>query len=204
MTASRAAGAPGRHLMKRAVTFLLLLPLSASADWRLVEAAKERTQHSVVYDGAYRVIAYPGGDVPTNIGVCTDLVVRSYRKLNVDLQKLVHEDMAENFSSYPQLWGLDKPDRNIDHRRVPNLERFFEREGQSLPASKEAESYRPGDLVTWRLRGTLPHIGIVSDRLVPNTTRHYIIHNIGQGPKEEDVLLKYQMYGHYRYPIGSK
>lgn len=187
-------------LMKHLLLLMLLPPLSAQADWKLVDAARERTRHSVVYDSSYRAIEYPGGDVPNNIGVCTDLVIRSLRALEVDLQKLVHEDMSQDFSAYPQSWGLNKPDRNIDHRRVPNLERFFERKGQSLGASEDPAVFKPGDLVTWRLGGRIPHIGIVSDRVVPSTRRYYVIHNIGQGPKEEDALFRYPLYGHYRYP----
>ena len=189
-----------RHLIKHLIAFTLLLPCGANADWSLVEAARERTRHTVTYDGSYRSISYPGGDVPGNVGVCTDLVIRALRAVDVDLQKLVHEDMAESFSVYPQQWGLDGPDRNIDHRRVPNLERFFERKGSSLIVSDDPTTYRPGDLVTWRLGGTVPHIGVVSDRIVPDTQRPYIIHNIGQGPREEDVLFSYPIHGHYRYP----
>ncbi|MEM1411438.1 MAG: DUF1287 domain-containing protein [Pseudomonadota bacterium] len=175
------------------------MPLTGHADWTLVEAARERTQHQVRYDASYRAIDYPGGDVPQNIGVCTDLVVRAYRALEIDLQQRVHEDMTAHFERYPQSWGLTRPDRNIDHRRVPNLERFFERHGQSLAPSSQPQDYQPGDLVTWRLQSALPHIGIVSDQLVPGTERHQIIHNIGQGPREEDVLFAYPIHGHYRY-----
>lgn len=176
-----------------------LLVGSASANMPLVQAALERTEVAVTYDGAYVALAYPNGDVPDNTGVCTDLVIRSFRALGVDLQRLVHEDMAATFSAYPKLWGLSRPDRNIDHRRVPNLEAFFERHGQVLPLSTDPTQYKPGDLVTWRLAGNLPHIGIVSNQLVPGTRRPMIIHNIGRGPKHEDVLFNYTLNGHYRY-----
>ena len=166
---------------------------------RLVAAAKERTTHAVTYDGSYRAIAYPMGDVPDGVGVCTDVVIRSYRKVGVDLQQRVHEDMRAHFSAYPKNWGLTRPDANIDHRRVPNLQIFFEREGKSLPVSRDAKDYQAGDLVTWMLPGNLPHIGIVSDNTVRSTAWPKILHNIGQGPKEEDVLFAYPITGHYRF-----
>ncbi len=153
----------------------------------------------MTYDGSYRAIAYPMGDVPDNIGVCTDVVVRSYRKVGIDLQQRVHEDMKENFSLYPKIWGLTRPDANIDHRRVPNLQTFFERKGTSLPVSRDVKNYKAGDLVTWMLPGNLPHIGIVSDRKVRGTARPMILHNIGRGPKEDDILFQYPITGHYRY-----
>ncbi|PKM43687.1 MAG: DUF1287 domain-containing protein [Gammaproteobacteria bacterium HGW-Gammaproteobacteria-1] len=165
----------------------------------LVDAARERTARPEIYDGSYRTIAYPMGDVPDDRGVCTDVVIRAYRKVKIDLQVLVHEDMRENFSAYPKLWGLSKPDRNIDHRRVPNLQTYFQRAGASLPISRLPTDYKPGNLVTWMLPGNLPHIGIVSDRIVPGTSRPTIIHNIGSGTTEEDVLFTYPITGHYRY-----
>ncbi len=139
------------------------------------------------------------GDVPKNIGVCTDVVIRSYRAVGIDLQKLVHEDMRRDFSAYPPNWGLRKPDSNIDHRRVPNLQTFFTRHGNTLPISEEALDYKLGDLVTWMLPGNLPHIGIVTDKLVQGTNRSLIVHNIGQGPRLEDALFQYELTGHYRY-----
>ncbi len=165
---------------------------------RLVKAAIERTQHSVRYDPAYVRIPYPGGDVPADTGVCTDEVIRSYRALGIDLQKEVHEDMVRNYSAYPHNWILGKPDSNIDHRRVPNLMIFFGRKGESLPTSTRAQDYSPGDLVTYDLGGNVPHIGIVVER--KGTTGHYMIeHNIGQGPRIEDVLFNWKITGHYRY-----
>ena len=167
---------------------------------RLVEAAVERTSHQVRYDPTYFQISYPGGDVPAEVGVCTDEVIRSYRAVGVDLQKEVHEDMAANFALYPRKWGLKKTDTNIDHRRVPNLMVFFEREGARLPVTQEARDYKPGDVVTWDLGGGLTHIGIVVN--VPSeadAARMQIVHNIGAGPKMEDVLFGWKITGHYRY-----
>nr|WP_255988905.1 DUF1287 domain-containing protein [Chitinolyticbacter albus] len=171
---------------------------SATTD-ALVAAARARTLKPERYDGSYRRIAYPMGDVPDDRGVCTDVVIRAYRKVKIDLQVLVHEDMRKNFSVYPKLWGLSKPDPNVDHRRVPNLQTFFRRAGAALPVSTAAADYKSGDLVTWMLPGNLPHIGIVSDRTVPGTSRPLIIHNIGSGSTEEDALFAYPITGHYRY-----
>jgi uncharacterized protein YijF (DUF1287 family) len=167
---------------------------------RFVEAARERTLRRETYDGSYRKIGYPLGDVPDHLGVCTDLVIRAYRRLGIDLQVLVHEDMTGNFKAYPATWGLKQPDRNIDHRRVPNLQVFLARQGSSLPVSQVPTAYAAGDLVTWRLPGNLPHIGIVSNQFVHGTQRPRIIHNIGAGPVEDDILFRYPITGHYRYP----
>jgi hypothetical protein len=158
----------------------------------------EQTRHQVTYDGSYRVIPYPGGDVPANIGVCTDVIIRAYRAVGIDLQRLVHEDMRSAFSSYPRLWGLKGPDRNIDHRRVPNLQTFFTRKYAALPRSRNAADYEAGDLVTWMLPGNLPHIGIVSSTRA-SSGRLMLVHNIGRGPQVEDVLFAYDVTGHYRY-----
>jgi uncharacterized protein YijF (DUF1287 family) len=170
-------------------------------DQELVDAAIERTKHSVVYDGSYVSIPYPGGDVPQNTGVCTDVVIRTYRVLGADLQRLVHEDISKDFSAYPsrRIWGLQGPDRNIDHRRVPNLQAFFKRHGSVLPITNIPEDYSPGDLVTWMLPGNLPHIGIVTDRKHPGSENPMIVHNIGLGPKLEDMLFDYPITGHFRY-----
>ena len=159
----------------------------------------ERLSHSVTYDGRYRAIAYPNGDVPESVGVCTDLVVRVYRAVGVDLQRRVHEDMVDAFAAYPKTWGLEAPDTNIDHRRVPNLQVFFERRGAALPVSDDPEDYEPGDLVTWMLPGRLPHIGIVVVRRSDDGLRPLIVHNIGRGPQLEDALFAYPVTGHYRY-----
>jgi uncharacterized protein YijF (DUF1287 family) len=166
----------------------------------LVAAAVERTTYEVRYDPTYFTIPYPNGDVPAEVGVCTDEVIRSYRKVGVDLQKEVHEDMRDNFRLYPRKWGLKKTDTNIDHRRVPNLMVFFERQGAGLPVTERAADYRPGDVVTWDLGSGLTHIGIVVN--VPSDAdpeRLQIVHNIGAGPKMEDVLFNWKITGHYRY-----
>jgi uncharacterized protein YijF (DUF1287 family) len=167
---------------------------------KLVEAARERTLRRETYDGTYRRIRYPMGDVPDHLGVCTDLVIRAYRRQGIDLQALVHQDMSRRFASYPRTWGLKAPDPNIDHRRVPNLEVFLARHGKALAVSSVPAHYLAGNLVTWRLTGNLPHIGIVSDQIVPGHQRPRIIHNIGAGPVEDDILFSYPITGHYRYP----
>lgn len=168
---------------------------------RLAAAAVERTHHSVRYDSSYVRIPYPGGDVPAGTGVCTDEIIRSYRALGIDLQKEVHEDMVQNFSAYPHRWQLLQahPDPNIDHRRVPNLMVFFSRKGETLPVTASALDYSPGDIVTWDLGGGVPHIGIVVDPPAPHSVRRMIVHNIGAGPKMEDVLFNWKITGHYRY-----
>jgi uncharacterized protein YijF (DUF1287 family) len=171
----------------------------------LVAAAVERTHHTVRYDPAYVRIPYPGGDVPADTGVCTDEVIRSYRAVGIDLQREVHEDMVRNFSAYPHKWHwlLARPDSNIDHRRVPNLMVFFARKGKSLGISNRMEDYSPGDIVTWDLGGGVPHIGIVVDRKSPQSGRYMIVHNIGQGPRMEDVLFDWRITGHYQYRSSS-
>lgn len=168
---------------------------------KIVAAAIERTQHSVRYDPSYVRIPYPGGDVPANTGVCTDEIIRVYRAAGVDLQKEVHEDMVQNFGAYQnqRRLQLSHPDSNIDHRRVPNLMVFFSRKGESLPITNRASDYAPGDLVTWDLGGGVPHIGIVVDRRDAQSGRFMIVHNIGAGPKMEDVLFSWKVTGHYRY-----
>lgn len=168
---------------------------------RLAAAAQARTKFNVRYDGTYTRINYPNGDVPATMGVCTDVVIRSYRALGYDLQQLVHEDMKAHFAAYPSkhIWGLEKTDTNIDHRRVPNLQTFFTRHGQSLRPSNIASEYKPGDLVTWMLPGNLPHIGIVSTAKSADGQRPLVIHNIGAGPKQEDRLFEFPITGHYRY-----
>jgi len=166
---------------------------------KFAAAAIERTNHVVRYDPGYVRIAYPGGDVPAETGVCTDEVIRAYRALGIDLQKEVHEDMAANFSAYPTKWGRQSPDSNIDHRRVPNLMVFFSRKGETLPITKNSDDYVPGDLVTWDLGGGTTHIGIVVDQKGLLSRRYLVEHNIGAGPKIEDVLFDWKITGHYRY-----
>lgn len=180
------------------VTVAHAQPVSQNA---IVQAALTRTQQNITYDGRYFSIPYPLGDIPKHLGVCTDVVIRSYRQVGIDLQQLVHEDMLQNFSKYPSRWGLKRPDANIDHRRVPNLEVFWKRGGFSLPATKRSADYLPGDLVTWDLdpgQRELPHVGIV----VPSPTGHgrpWIVHNIGSGPVLEDSLFSWAPRGHYRF-----
>lgn len=171
---------------------------------RLVAAARERTRQHETYDGSYRRIGYPMGDVANDRGVCSDLVIRAYRQVGVDLQVAVHEDMRRHFSAYPANWGLRRPDRNIDHRRVPNLQTFLKRTGAAVPVSADAGDYLAGDLVTWMLPGNLPHIGIVSDQKVGTTGRPKVIHNVGAGPVEDDSLFSYRITGHYRWDIGRQ
>lgn len=164
---------------------------------RVLEGAYRQVGVTVHYDGTYRPIPFPGGDVPIERGVCTDVLVRAYRHAGIDLQWLVNQDMSGAFESYPRLWGLSRPDPNIDHRRVPNLATFFRRHGRPLPVSSQSEDYRAGDIVTWRLPSGTPHIGFVSDRTQDG--RPLVIHNIGAGVRVEDVLFSYVITGHYRY-----
>jgi len=179
--------------------FLLLVALPLLADPRVIEGAKKQVGVTVGYDGSYRRIGYPNGDVPRETGVCTDVIIRAYRHIGVDLQKLVHEDMKTHFAAYPKNWGLRRPDTNIDHRRVPNLATFFTRRGAKLSVTRKGADYRPGDIVTWRLSSGVPHIGLVSDVRAPNTDRYLVVHNIGGGAQIEDVLFAYALTGHYRW-----
>ena len=173
---------------------------ASSFDDDIVNALIHRTTQPVTYDGAYHKLEYPGGDVPANIGVCTDVLIRSYRQLGIDLQKLVHEDMQNNFRAYPskRIWGLTKPDKNIDHRRVPNLQVYFERHAKVLTKSLNAEDYKAGDIVTWMLPGNLPHIGMVVNEIEQGSGNPLIVHNIGRGPEMSDMLFAYTITGHYR------
>jgi uncharacterized protein len=186
--------------------FLLALALilasspSLADSPQLVRAAREQTKTRVTYDATYTRIGYPMGDVPADRGVCTDVVIRACRATGIDLQVLIHEDMRANFQRYPARWGLTKTDTNIDHRRVPNLQTFLERKGARLNDASAAK-YLPGDLMTWMLPGNLPHIGIVSDREASDFGRPLIIHNIGAGTVEEDLLFAYPITGHYRYRV---
>lgn len=185
---------------------LAAVPMIARAEGfdaaRLVSAAEEQTAYTKSYDPAYRRIPYPNGDVPRETGVCSDVVIRAYRALGIDLQQRVHEDMKRNFGLYPKTWGLSRPDPNIDHRRVPNLQVFFTRHGQSLPVTERASDYLPGDIVTWNLAAPqkmIPHIGIISAQRTADGTRPLVVHNIGAGTKVEDILFSYKITGHYRY-----
>ena len=171
---------------------------------KLAQEARKLTNDQVTYDPQYFKIAYPNGDVPANKGVCTDVIIRAYRKMGIDLQQLVHEDMKAHFGLYPKNWGLKSTDKNIDHRRVPNLMVFFERKGQKLSISKKAEDYKPGDIVCWNLGGGITHIGIVSNQLSEDKKRFKIIHNVGSGQVLEDFIFNYKIIGHYRFSNQSK
>ena len=177
-----------------------LVEIESPAIKKLLESAIEQTTLTKSYDPAYTVLAYPNGDVPMEKGVCTDVIIRAFRRAGVDLQKEVHEDMAGNFAAYPKKWSLRKPDSNIDHRRVPNLQTFFARRKKSLPITDRAENFKPGDVVAWDLNGKgLTHIGIVSTFYSETTKRYSIIHNIGGGTRLEDVVFNWKIIGHYRY-----
>ncbi|MBI3142855.1 MAG: DUF1287 domain-containing protein [Bacteroidetes bacterium] len=167
--------------------------------YQLADSALNLTTYDVTYDPGYYVIGFPGGDVPRNRGVCTDVVIRAYRYLGIDLQELVHHDMRGHFDQYPRNWGLTKPDPNIDHRRVPNLMCFFGRHGKTLAISSSANEYLPGHIVCWNLGGGVMHIGLVSSVRSTDGKRYCIIHNIGAGQVLEDCLFSYQIIGHYQY-----
>ena len=166
---------------------------------RLAAEALLLTGQEVVYDPAYYSIAYPNGDVPEGKGVCTDVIIRAYRALGIDLQQEVHEDMRANFELYPRIWGLRAPDSNIDHRRVPNLMTYFERHGQEKPITSRASDYLPGDIVCWNLGGAVTHIGIVADSSSRDGLRPLIVHNIGGGQVLADCLFDFRIIGHYIY-----
>jgi len=166
---------------------------------KLSDAALELTKQKVIYDPGYYKIAYPNGDLPADRGVCTDVVIRAYRKLGIDLQKEVHEDMVDNFSKYPKIWGLSKTDKNIDHRRVPNLMVFFKRHGQVKAITSKSADYLPGDLVCWNLGGGITHIGIVVNKKSADGARNLIVHNIGGGQVLADCLFQFKIIGHYTY-----
>lgn len=165
---------------------------------KLVQAARSQVGVTLGYDPVYRRLDYPGGDVPLATGVCTDVLIRALRQQGLDLQKSVHEDMRAHFSAYPRNWGLQRPDRNIDHRRVPNLMTWFQRQGMALKVSDKPADYRAGDIVTWDLGRGLTHIGIVSDRNSPAGVP-LVLHNIGRGTQEEDILFGFSITGHYRF-----
>lgn len=166
---------------------------------QLSDAAISLTKTKVTYDPSYVTIKYPNGDVPADKGVCTDVIIRAYRKVGIDLQKEVHEDMAKNFSKYPKKYGLKKPDTNIDHRRVPNLQVFFAKFGKTKSIETKPELYVPGDIVTWVLPGNLTHIGLVVNRKSKDGKRYMIVHNIGGGQVMEDCLFNFTITGHYSY-----
>jgi uncharacterized protein len=180
------------------VTALSLVAAPEHLTKELIGGAREQVGVTRYYDGAYRQLTYPGGDIPPERDVCTDVIVRAFRRVGIDLQVLVHEDMERAWARYPKGWGERRPNPNIDHRRVPNLQVFFARHGSALPVTDKASDYRPGEIVTWRLSSGLPHIGLVSDQ--KGKSAYLVIHNIGAGAQIEDVLFDYQITGHYRYP----
>jgi len=191
------------RIVELTILFLLLVSSSAPGQSafqdRLADSALVLTQDNVSYDPSYFRIDYPNGDVPSDRGVCTDVIIRAYRKLGIDLQKEVHEDMKANFEVYPANWGLQRPDKNIDHRRVPNLMTFFSRYGRVKGISPEAGDYEPGDIVCWNLGGGITHIGIVSNISSDDRTRYLVIHNIGSGQVLEDMIFDYRIIGHYSF-----
>jgi uncharacterized protein YijF (DUF1287 family) len=170
-----------------------------SFEEKLSNAAISIIDESIVYTPDYVSIKYPNGDVHRKTGVCSDVIIRAYRKLGIDLQKEVHEDMKANFSKYPTKWGLKKTDTNIDHRRVPNLEVFFERKGKKLPVTNNSNDYKTGEIVTWMIGGKLPHIGIITNKKTSDGKRPMIVHNVGGGQVLEDCLFSYEIVGHYKY-----
>jgi uncharacterized protein len=194
-----------RRLLPAALAALMIAaaPAHAVPAAQFLRAAAGLENGNVRFDSGYRRIAYPMGDVPANEGVCADVVVRAYRAVGIDLQKLVHEDMARHFALYPKTWSMRAPDSNIDHRRVLNLRVFFARHGKVLKISSNANDYRPGDLVTWTLdaRGSTPHIGIVMPRRTADGARPLILNNLGRGQIYEDILFAFKITGHYRYAI---
>ncbi|PIE79497.1 MAG: DUF1287 domain-containing protein [Candidatus Delongbacteria bacterium] len=186
--------------MKKIIILILILVHSVGFGQKnLSESAILLTKDKVIYDGSYFSIPYPNGDIPSGKGVCTDVVIRAYRKLGIDLQKEVHEDMKANFRIYPKIWGMKRTDTNIDHRRVPNLMKFFSRKGKVLIKSKNPKDYKPNDIVCWRLSNGLTHIGIVIDRKSKDGKRNLIVHNICAGQVIEDCLFDFKIIGHYKY-----
>jgi len=191
--------------MKKALLIIMFFSLNLCFSQIVIEqielsdCALELTKQKVTYDPSYFSIDYPNGDVPSDKGVCTDVIIRAYRKIGIDLQKNVHEDMKVNFGSYPNIWGLKTTDKNIDHRRVPNLMTYFKRKGAEKPISDKANDYLPGDIVCWNLGGAITHIGIVVDKKSKDGKRNLIVHNIGGGQVLADCLFDYKIIGHYRY-----
>ncbi|MDR0824998.1 MAG: DUF1287 domain-containing protein [Prevotella sp.] len=192
--------------MRKAIALFLFILISAAmsaqeTDFykRLSNAAIELTKDRVTYDPRYYTLSYPNGDVPADKGVCTDVIIRAYRKLGIDLQKKIHEDMRTNFNTYPKKWGMKTTDKNIDHRRVPNQVMFFTRFGTVKKVSDNGDDYKPGDIVTWDLGKGITHVGIVTDRMSADKKRPLIVHNIGQGQVLQDCLFSYKITGHYCY-----
>ena len=188
-----------RVVLGMVLGWLLAFEASALQPEALVTAAREQVGVTLSYDPVYRRLSYPGGDVPLSTGVCTDVLIRALRQQGLDLQEAVHRDMRAHFNLYPKNWGLSRPDSNIDHRRVPNLMTWLQLQGWALPLSRDATAYRPGDIVTWDLGRGLTHIGIVSDRRAGSGVP-LVLHNIGRGTREEDILFGFAITGHYRLP----
>lgn len=175
------------------------LPDNASPQLKqMLDGAIAQAGVTTGYDPSYVALDYPGGDVPERTGVCSDVVVRAFRKAGIDLQKEVHEDMRAARSEYPTKWGAIAPDRNIDHRRVLNLMTYFKRQGKSLAISDSAADYQPGDIIAWELSSGIDHIGIVTNMLSNSEDRYLIVHNIGAGTRIEDVMFAWTIKGHYR------
>ena len=199
--------------MKKYYIILLIISFACSDNDKIIElkigiekdfllAALERTKYNIIYNGNYFNIEYPNGDIPEGYGVCTDVIIRSYRAINIDLQQLIHEDIIKEFNDYPlrNIWNQNSADSNIDHRRVPNLEIFFSKYGVSIPVSNNPSDYKPGDIVTWDLQGSSPwHIGIVTNKLSSVTNNPLIVHNIGRGPTIDDMIFDFPIRGHDRY-----
>jgi len=188
--------------MRNTLLALLLFSINicvGQTETLLSDAALALTTQKVTYDSSYFSMAYPNGDIPRDKGVCTDVIIRTYRKIGIDLQKNVHEDMNANFGVYPKIWNLKSTDKNIDHRRVPNLMTFFKRKAVEKPITNKAKDYIPGDIVCWNLGGAITHIGIVVDKKSTDGKRHLIVHNIGSGQVLADCLFDYKIIGHYSY-----
>ena len=185
-------------------SFVFLLSTSAFL-WafqpmQLVDDARSQIWKTLYYDPAYTQLTYPMGDVPLVKGVCTDVVIRALRHQGIDLQQRIHEDMKANFKKYPQKWGLKNTDKNIDHRRVPNIMTYFQREGYAV----KDQNFKAGDIVTWDLGKGLVHIGIISNKTTMLNKVPLVIHNIGHGTRENDILYEYKITGHYRIPNTVK
>ena len=190
-----------RYWTFKLIFLLLCCRISAQDDFtlKLNNAAIDLTRQNVTYDSKYYSISYPNGDIPKDKGVCTDVIIRAYRILGIDLQKEVHEDMISNFDKYPKNWGLKSTDTNIDHRRVPNLMTFFSRHGEVKSISSNPDDYLPGDIVTWDLGGGIPHIGIVINNKSGDKKRNLVVHNIGNGQEISDCLFSFKITGHYTF-----
>jgi uncharacterized protein YijF (DUF1287 family) len=200
VTAVAGAGLAGTPFKRSAAMAQASLPPPETWALKLIAAAERQIGETVIYDPAYHPIGYPMGDIARQRGVCTDVVVRAYRDaFGLDLQRLVHEDMGRNFNDYPQSWGLKRPDANIDHRRVPNLQTFLTRRGARLVVGDKPGDFQPGDLVTQMLPGNLPHIAIVSHRPNADHARPMMIHNIGRGTRAEDTLFAFTITGQFRF-----